>query len=356
MSYSRNAIAPIQPLASDVVSMAVQGMDQFIADRVCTIVNVEGPASQGQIGRMSRRELMGADWDNLRVADGNEARPLVVFDPDNVDYDISVPLRAKSQLKYSDLSDNQYANLDLREHGAASALRAVLMEKERATATLLRTVGNWVAAQNTASLIGLNGLVGAGGASGFQFGVVGATEFTDLRIAKDLATDTAGGVEPDGVVIGITAWRALMSPQEYAGSGRTTDDRFALPDQELINLIQQRVGIGEVIVGRSRFEASAPGVGSAEAYVWGDDVIFYYRGGTILGGGSGPILGQPTTCAMIKCNKGDGSLETLARDLDATRVIEDEVVLHEIPVNVGQQGDGDPATLSLGFMLSDCAP
>jgi hypothetical protein len=334
--------------------MAVQGLGQFVADRACTIVDVDGAASQGQIGRMSRRELMGADWDTLRTEDGNEARPLVVFDPDNVNYDVSVPIRAKSQLKYSDLSDNQYGNLDLRQHGASSALRACLMAKERATATLLRTAGNWVVAQNTVGLAGLIGLNPA--ASGAQFSALGATEFTDLRIAKDLAVDQAGGVEPDALLIGITAWRALMSPTEYAGSGRTTDDRFALPDEELMALIAQRVGVREVIVGRSRFEASAPGIAAAEAYVWGDDCIFLYKGGSIMGGGNGPVLGQPTTCAMIKANKGQGSLETLARDLDATRVVEDEVVLHELPVLVGQQGDGDPATLSLGFLLSNCAP
>lgn len=353
MAYSRAAIAPIQPLAGDVVSMAVQGLDQFIADQACTIVDVDGPASQGQIGRMSRRELMGADWDTLRVEDGNEARPLVVFDPDNVNYDVSVPIRAKSQLKYSDLSDNQYANLDLRQHGASSALHACLMAKERATATLLRTVANW-AATNTATAATLAGLNLA--ASNAQFGTAGATEFTDLRIAKDLAVDQAGGREPDALIIGIQAWRALMSPTEYAGSGRTTDDRFAIPDAELMALIMSRVGIAEVIVGRSRFEASTPGVASAEAYVWGDDCIFVYKGGNILGTGNGPVLGQPTTCAMVKCNKGSGSLETLARDLDAIRVVEDEVVLHELPVRVGQQGDGDPATLTLGFGLTNCAP
>lgn len=353
MGYSRASIAPIQPLAGDVVSMAVQGADVFTADDICTIVDVDGKASQGQIGRMSRRELLGADWDTLRVADGNEARPLVVFDPDNVNYDVDVPIRAKSRLNYSSLSDNQFVNLDLRMHGAQSAMRACLMDKERATATLLRTVVNW-AANNTSTVAGLGGLNPA--ASGVQFGVPGATEFTDLRIAKDLAADAAGGVEPIGVHFGITAWRALMSPQEYAGSGRTTNDRFAIPDEELIGLIMQRVGIGEVSIGRARFEASAPGVASAEAYVWGDDVIFYYKGDSVLSGGGGPILGQPTTCAMVKCNRGNGSIETLARDLDSIRVVEDEVVMHEAPVRVGQQGDGDPATLTLGFMLSDAAP
>ena len=353
MAYSSADIAPVLPLAEDAVSMAVQGLDVFKADQIATIINVGGTAAQGQIGRMSRRQLMGQEFDNLRVADGNEARIQVVFDPDNVDYDIRVPIRSKSQLNYSDLSSNQYANLDLRTFGAAAALRACLMDKEREAAVLLRTALNW-AATNFSTVGGLGALNPA--ASGTQFGVLGATEFTDMRIAANLAANMAGGLMPTGVIIGIDAWRALMSPAEYAGSGRTTDDRFALPDDELRSLIISRVGVSEVIVGDARFEGSAPGVASAEANVWGDDVIFFYKGDSILGGGGGPILGQPTTLGMVKCNKGDGSLEIRARDKDDIRVVEDEVIMHEQPVRVGQQGDGDPATLTLGFNLINCAP
>lgn len=352
MGYSSADIAPIQPLAEDAVSMAVQGLDVFRADQISTIIKVVGTAAQGQIGRMSRRQLMGQDFDNLRVADGHEARVQVVFDPDNVDYDIRTPIRSKSQLKYSDLSENQYANLDLRTHGAAGALRACLMDKEREAATLLRTVANWGAGTNTSACAGLAALNAQ--ASGFQFGVAGATEFTDMRIAANLAADQAGGLMPTGVLIGIDAWRNLASADEIINRGNNNSERYSIPDGELMSLVRSRVGVDEVVIGDARFEASAPGVATAEAYVWGDDVIFFYKGDTILPSGNGPVLGQPTTLGMVKCNKGAGSMEFRARDKDDIRVVEDECVMHELPIRVGQQGDGDPATLTLGFLLSDC--
>lgn len=345
--FDPSAIRPARIVGSVLVNTTPD--HQYLAGECALDYPVESDAKSGQIPRISRRMQMGNVNANFRIPDSSQAPLGGDFDPDFVNYDVTAPLRSRRRTLFSEIN-TQIKMLKTREHRARACMNDVRMQLEVDWVNQLTTVGNW-GAGNTATLAG-GGLVAlAPSASNARFGAAGATEFTDLRLAAELAADQVGGRMPDGVIFGITAWRALKSPTEYNASGRTTADRFSLPDGELIALVQQRVGIDEVKVHRVRQETAAPGAASAEAYLFGDNVVFYYNGGAE----------GINTSALVRVNEPGapgGDVQTAARNLwmDGTgiRAFEDEIALYQGTLLVGQHGDA--ATISTGFLLSDCAP
>jgi len=344
MAYNPLSLAPIRAINPSILA-DTEPDHRFLIDQVALDTPIGEDEVRGQIPRLSRRIQMGAPSLALRTADSAAAPMIGEVDPDFVNYDITEPLRARARTLYREVGNNQIKLLQVREGKARSAMNACRMQLEVDWAGALVNPANW----NNVGTVNTSTLAALVGGSGAQIGAAGATEFTDLRVAADIAADTSGGAMPTGVMFGIAAWRALKNTIEFGTFGNTTTNRFNLPDDQLMDLVRQHVGVDEVHVHQVRRETAAPLAASVEAYIVNEQIVFYYR--------EGPI--GRNTSAHIRVSGPTGSdIQTVAQDNwtegDGTRSWDDEVALFQGSVLVGQHGDA--ARISLGYLLTDTVP
>lgn len=326
--------SPVESLNEEVHGL-LQGMDEFIASTVGTVIDVDPRDRDGKLWLRNTRMGMGQASVSLRLAPHADYPSINSGDPSTVDYEC-VQYGGKDEVSFELYERAQYPG-DLIDEAAENVARALLVELETTMSTLLFTSGNWGSTSTLAAL--------AGG-SGVQIGGLGATEIADLRIARKLCRDSANGVAPNALIIGYEAFDKLAVATDFRAYYGDSANRTALNEGDTLAALSRALDIpvANISVGRARYETANPSATSSQADVWGDSILFYYKDErtTPMSGGAGL---RGTSVALVRELLSDVGVMA-ERDEDRSRrehIVRGRWSYNAVIVNNGW-----------GYLLTDC--
>jgi len=338
----------IDAILSNVMASTAPS-EVLIADLALPPVDVDPKNFAGKIEVESSRPLMGQGHHvNLRRGDLDPYPRLGTAGSSLIDYRCQ-ELAAASALSKRQL-DRELDPEKRKRREAAIVASAILLQQEKDVAALLFDGANWGA--NTAALTALSG------GSTKKFGASGAAEFSDLMIAKELARNSAHGANPDAFLIGISAFNVLRRAVEFRAYGSTAKSRIALPEAEVIQVLQEVLGVNQVLVGRARSETAATGAASSEADIWTDNCLFYWNRPSVSEA-SGGLTSSPISALAIRERlnggaAGFGAFEIWSANPPMLEIAgglsRTQVMLYETD-NTQQPGVALPPP---GFLVTDC--
>ncbi|MBU0552808.1 hypothetical protein KKB55_11065 [Myxococcota bacterium] len=262
------AITRPDPLLSELVGSNEPEFKHLIGRRALEHVRVSSSKARGLIEILNSRPMQGQDHQiNLNRGPKQKYPVINTAEPTVLPYNcVEVAPATDIDLVALERKPDKERHKRFMLKSARSAMR---LNEEAKIAGLLFGAANW--GSNTAALVDLPG------ASGKYPGEANAREFSDLAIARELASMSAGGRVPEVLAIGRSYFEALRRAVElraYLGNQR---QRIAVPEDELIELLIQVLGVDEVLVGKARRQTKIDGVAGVEADIWGPHAAFYWK-------------------------------------------------------------------------------
>ena len=347
MAITIGGLRPVNPIVSDLMSSAVPGEDLFIARRALPRVDVDGAAFQGLLWVEDADPFIGQQHIDLRRSALSAYPELSSSDPTTVAYACEEHA-GKRTIPHDLLRRSQFPE-DLRDREALLVRRALLIEQEVDLAASIFAAGVWpgVGFPNTSVA-----LVALPGGSGVQFGQALARELQDLNIALAIARDTANGIQPDSMIIGVGAFDALKVSTDIRNFGNVNMQRALVTDAVMLEILGSALGIdpARIFVGRARQRTNNPGQPLAAQNIWANNVLFYYSGegafsATRMAGGARV---SPVTAACVAEDIAAGGADVAGYEWDSD----------DPPAKVvagAQSYDQVMMDNSLGMLLTACA-
>lgn len=332
MASSYNNIHPVDQILTSLVSEVVPSDDQLIANQI--FENVKIPERSGTFLLENSRNFMGAGVGlDLERAPGASRANIGGFDRTSLTFKAKI-YSAQDSIAMEDIIDSQYPGGE-EARIVRKVRRAMMLAKEKRAADLMFDTASF--SNDTCTNV-MTGKIDA----------AGTDALTGLDKLKDLVFAAAHGINPDTLIFGRGAFRALARNPEVRGYAGTAANGLAsgnmiLTDEATKQVLRDILGIPHIYVGEARRETAVPGATSSEAQIWNTETIFcgIMKGADAIVQKSGNVKGMP----VAALNFDFGGMQAGQYDsLDATRryVYAEEV----------QQFKAIDSTL--GYILTDC--
>jgi hypothetical protein len=270
MNSAYSVIHPVDQILTSLVQQAIPSNSQLIANEV--FENIKIPERSGTLLLENTRNFMGAPELDIRRAPGSSRVSLTEFDRTSMTFKAE-NYGLEEKIAMEDIIDSQYPGSE-EQRAALKVQRALLLKKEQRAADLLF---NTAVFTNTSTCTAL---------MGGQLDAAGTDALTGLDLLKDQVFQNAHGINPDTIILGRGAARALARNPEFRSyltvgatpSGIAGGGQLVLNDEAVAAIIRDVLGIPHVYVGAARRETAIPGQTSSEA-MKGSDAVVQKSGG-----------------------------------------------------------------------------
>jgi len=280
MASSYTNLHPVDQILTSLVVEAVPSDDQLIADKCLETITV--PERSGTLLLEETRNFMGAGAGlDLERAPGSSRASIGGFDRSSQTFKARI-YAAQDSIAMEDILDSQYPGSE-EQRIAKKVARVMKLAREKRAADILFDSS----AFNTSTPTD-------------KFDAVGAEPLTFLHELKDTVFEAAHGINPDSLIFGRKAFRALARNPEVRGyvgdssSGIAAGNRI-LNDEAVIAVLRDILGIPNILVGQARQDNAVPGATSDEDYIWENETVFMgiLRGSDAIVQKSGNVKGMP---------------------------------------------------------------
>jgi hypothetical protein len=269
-SYSN--IHPVNEILRNLAIEAIPSDGQLIADQVIEAVDIKAIGPTGTLLIEETRNFMGSPDVDAQRAPGADRQRIGNFDRSSTTFSAKI-YSLSDEIALEDIKYSQYPGNE-EQRSFRKVQRSMLLNREARLANLLFGASNW--GSYTSALASLGS-----GSNGTQWNQAGAEPLTDLHALLDVIRANSHGINPDTLVLGYGALRALARNAEVRGfftagstpSGTAAGNRL-MKDDMVISVLKDVLGIPNVHVGQARKETANAGLSSAEAQVWTDDSVF----------------------------------------------------------------------------------
>lgn len=266
MNSAYSVIHPVDQILTSLVQQAIPSNSQLIANQV--FENIKIPERSGTLLLENTRNFMGAPELDIRRAPGSSRVSLTEFDRTNMTFKAE-NYGLEEKIAMEDIIDSQYPGSE-EQRAALKVQRALLLKKEQRAADLLFNTAVFTNTNNCTALMG------------GKLNAAGTDALTGLDLLKDQVFQNAHGINPDTIILGRGAARALARNPEFRSyltvgatpSGIAGGGQLVLNDEAVAAIIRDVLGIPHVYVGAARRETAIPGQTSSEAQIWNDATIF----------------------------------------------------------------------------------
>lgn len=265
---------------SRMVSRPDPGEDDLKLDKIAPFVTVMADQSEGKI--TADNDLADADDADLEMdrAPRQEYPRVSSEDPITAPYSTR-KVQVATDEDLEDIARDQLR--DEKEHMAKKVRRLVMKRLLRRVANKLTTAGNFPG--RTVAWTGISG------GSTVKLGNAGAKGLSDLMRLRWLCEDGANGFTPDTMVIDFNVFRLLQVDPEILAAFAITKDRGVVEEDLLVTFLLGKLSISNLVVVEARNRDGSS--------IWGDNVLFMYRGdGKARRTLSGAKV-TPRTCCIV---------------------------------------------------------
>ncbi len=292
MASSYSNLHPVDQILTSLVVEAVPSDDQLIANKI--FENISIPERSGTILLEETRNFMGAGSGlDLERAPGASRATIGGFDRSSQTFKAKI-YAASDSIAMEDIYDSQFPGSE-EARLAKKVSRVMKLAREKRAADLLfdATAFNTSAAAAT-------------------FDAAGAEPLSELHQLKDTVFEAAHGINPDTLIFGRKAFRALARNPEVRGyvgdasqNGAFSSGNLILNDAAVISVLSDVLGIPNIYVGAARRDTAKPGLASSESYIWDGQKLFMgiLHGSDAIVQKSGNVKGMPV--AALNFQFGD---------------------------------------------------
>ena len=305
MASQYSNLHPVDQILTSLVVESVPSDNQLIADKIFENINI--PERSGTLLLEETRNFMGAGAGlDLERAAGASRATIGGFDRSSQTFKALIYAAADS-IAMEDILDSQYAG---SEEGrlAKKVSRVMKLAREKRAADLLFDTGSF---NNSAASA--------------TFDAAGATPLTDLHQLKDTVFQAAHGINPDSLIFGRKAFRALARNTEVRGyvgdsskDGAFSSGNQILNDEAVLSVLRDVLGIPNIYVGAALQDTAKIGATSSESFIWDSDKLFMgiLKGSDSIVQKSGNVKGMPVAALNFQFS---GMVAGQYDSLDRTR-------------------------------------
>ena len=305
MASSYSNLDPVDQILTSLVVESVPSDNQLIADKIFENINI--PERSGTLLLEETRNFMGAGAGlDLERAAGASRATIGGFDRSSQTFKALIYAAADS-IAMEDIFDSQYAGSE-EARLAKKVSRVMKLAREKRAADLLFDTGSFTNSAATAN-----------------FDAAGATPLTDLHQLKDTVFQAAHGINPDSLIFGRKAFRALARNPEVRGyvgdssqAGAFSSGNQILNDEAVLSVLRDVLGIPNIYVGAALQDTAKIGATSSESFIWDGTKLFMgiLKGSDSIVQKSGNVKGMPVAALNFEFS---GMVAGQYDSLDKTR-------------------------------------